>query len=169
MKVIKNIKINIKKLWAQLLLGFLIFILDRVTKFWAVKYLIKVISVFNFFNFIKLDFELVFNYGVSWSLFSSNSLFSKLSLIAVILFILSYLIFYTTRKLCAGKPILGETLVIAGAVSNLIDRLYYGAVIDFIHVSFNLNWDFPIFNLADIGIFIGVCYMLFRECYPEKK
>lgn len=169
MKVIKNIKINIKQLWAQLLLGFLIFILDRVTKFWAVKYLIKIIPVFNFFNFIKLDFELAFNYGVSWGLFSSNSLFSKLSLIAVILFILSFLIFYTGKKLQAKKTILGEILIIAGAVSNLLDRFFYGAVIDFIHVSFNLNWDFPIFNLADIGIFIGVCYMLFRECYPEKK
>jgi signal peptidase II len=153
----------------------LLFILDQVTKIWAVKYLVTIIPVFTFLDFIKLDLELAFNQGVSWGLFSAYNLISRLSLIAVILVILIYLILYTRHKLRAGKIILGESLIIAGAISNLIDRLYYGAVIDFIHVSFkfnylnNLSWDFPIFNLADMGIFIGVCYMLFREYYPEKK
>lgn len=166
--------INIKKLWTQLLLGFLIFILDRITKFWAVKYLAETIPVFSFFNFIKLDFELAFNHGVSWGLFSTNNLLARLGLVIVITAILSFLIFYTGKKLQTKKSILGEILIIAGAVSNLLDRFFYGAVIDFIHVSFNsfnfnnLSWDFPIFNLADVGIFMGVCYLLFREYYPEK-
>ena len=156
--------------WLQFLLALVLFILDRVTKFWALSYLASPMSVFSFFNF-KLNFDLAFNHGVSWGLFSSNSLISKISLITVILVILSYLVFHTVQKLRAGRTILGESLIIAGALSNLCDRLIYGAVIDFIHVSFefnNLSWNFPIFNLADMGIFIGVCMMLFREYYPEK-
>lgn len=166
MKIISSCK-NFNYLLALLLLS-----LDQVTKFWAVKYLVNIMPVFNFLNLIKLDLELAFNQGVSWGLFRAHNLIARLSLIVVISVILIYLIFYTRQRLRSGKTILAESLIIAGAISNLIDRLYYGAVIDFIHVSFkfnNLNWDFPIFNLADVGIFIGVCYMLFREYYPEKK
>lgn len=159
------------------LLALLLFILDRVTKFWAVKYLVNIIPVFTFLDFIKLDLELAFNQGVSWGLFSANGLISSVSLILAILAILIYLIFYTSQKLRANKTILGESLIIVGAVSNLCDRFFYGAVVDFIHISFKFNyfnylnnwgWDFPIFNFADVTIFGGVCYMLFKEYYPEK-
>ena len=75
------------------LLALLLFILDRVTKFWAVKYLVNIIPVFTFLDFLKLDLELAFNQGVSWGLFSANSLVSRVSLILAISVILIYLIF----------------------------------------------------------------------------
>ena len=59
-----------------------------------------------------------------------------------------------------GKNILGEIFVLSGAISNIIDRFYYHGVIDFI----SLHWKkyyWPIFNLADLFIVLGVFLMLF--------
>ncbi len=62
-------------------------------------------------------------------------------------------------------------LVIAGAVGNLIDRIRYGYVVDFIHFHWRDSFDYPTFNVADITITIGVIMLLidgFRKEDPKK-
>jgi signal peptidase II len=57
-------------------------------------------------------------------------------------------------------------LILAGAVGNLLDRVYHGHVVDFVHVHWREVWSFPIFNLADslitVGITVWLALSLFR-------
>ncbi|RXY98178.1 signal peptidase II, partial [Klebsiella pneumoniae] len=63
----------------------------------------------------------------------------------------------------------GLALVLGGALGNLIDRLLHGHVIDFIHVHYADVWNYPIFNIADIGICIGVALIVIDMLFLEKK
>ncbi len=65
---------------------------------------------------------------------------------------------------------LGAALIISGATGNLIDRLYYQAVVDFLDFHHH-NYSFPIFNFADSFIFIGSCLLVLHDFLktPKKK
>ena len=69
------------------------------------------------------------------------------------------------------EPFLNWTLafILGGSVGNLIDRFLYGHVIDFIHVHYANVWHYPVFNLADCGIVIGVALMLIDMLFLENK
>jgi len=59
-----------------------------------------------------------------------------------------------------GASVIAETLIIAGSVSNLIDRAVYGGVVDFVLLSYGtMSW--PVFNIADVAIVMGVGLLLF--------
>ena len=92
-------------------------------------------------------------------------LFSGLAL-AVSLGIMAYL-----RKIPQQAKLLalGLSLVLAGAVGNLIDRVRLGYVIDFLHVHYGDAWHFPIFNMADVAINIGVALILIDAFLLESK
>lgn len=64
---------------------------------------------------------------------------------------------------------IGLALMLGGAVGNLIDRLLHGHVIDFIHVHYADAWHYPIFNIADMGITIGVALIVIDMLFLEKK
>lgn len=61
----------------------------------------------------------------------------------------------------------GLSLVLGGAIGNLIDRVAYGYVIDFIDVYYN-NWHWPAFNIADSAICLGVALLLIDGIHPPK-
>jgi signal peptidase II len=82
------------------------------------------------------------------------------------LFLIIYLI-KAPRK--ATLLSFGLALVLGGAVGNLIDRLLHGHVIDFIHVHNADVWHYPIFNIADMGISIGVALIVIDMLFLEKK
>lgn len=109
----------------------------------------------------KVSFELTFNRGISWGLFNSKSpqLFFVITLLISLVTLV--LIFYAISRLLSGHNILGETFVIAGSISNILDRFLYGGVIDFIVVNLGpITW--PVFNLADVAIVIGVFIMFLQ-------
>lgn len=134
-----------------------VIILDRITKWYALNnwQLREHINQF-------LSFELTFNRGISWGMFhnASNSLFVIVSMIiaAVTIAVAGVAIY----KLRAGECIWGETLIVAGSISNLIDRLLYGGVVDFIHLSYG-QWSWPLFNVADMAIVLGVIIMVWEQ------
>ena len=64
------------------------------------------------------------------------------------------------------RSIVGEVMVVAGAVSNLIDRVLHHAVVDFIELSYK-GWSWPVFNIADCCIVIGVFLLIFKA-YQSK-
>ena len=70
------------------------------------------------------------------------------------------------RRLMSEKAIIrwGVALLLGGAVGNLIDRLRIGGVIDFL--DFRI-W--PVFNIADIGICVGVALLMYALIYDTKK
>ncbi|MGO1399917.1 MAG: signal peptidase II [Moraxellaceae bacterium] len=117
-----------------------------------------------------LNWTLAYNYGAAFSFLADAGgwqkwFFSGLAF-AMSLFLLIYLI-----KAPRNAKLLstGLALVLGGAIGNLIDRLLHGHVIDFIHVHYADAWHYPIFNIADMGICIGVAMIVIDMLFLEKK
>lgn len=144
-----------------------------VKKFPNINFLITSLSIFfidfstkyfllNFYDlenkgkvFITpfMDFVLVYNPGISYGLFGSGGEIQRAVLIVLSLLIIAYLI-YWIRESNSNFISFGICLIIGGALGNMIDRILYGKVIDFIslHV-FDYYW--YVFNIADIAIVSG--------------
>lgn len=145
------------KYYAYCAIALGIFIIDRATKLAALAWCSEHAYKVNSF----LSFDVVFNRGISWSMlnFSSNIGFIVVSLmIAMVTVAVCWHAYYNYAR---GVSIIAETLIIAGSISNLIDRVIYSGVVDFILLSYgNLSW--PVFNVADAAIVMGVGLLLFR-------
>ncbi|MCF7799515.1 signal peptidase II [Candidatus Babeliales bacterium] len=143
---------------------FAIFLVDRLTKLWALKNLvvtkIKLGSVLNL--------RLVFNRGVVWGLFGSSEKLGFIILTAIISFIIIFFSIYTFFEYRKKDNIFFNVLILAGAFSNLLDRFIYASVIDFIDLHIK-SWHWPVFNFADLFIFVGVVGVLGRYWYGNFK
>jgi signal peptidase II len=133
-------------------------VLDQVSKTRVLAYFgetgcaLRRVEVTAFF-----DLVLVCNPGVSFGLFNQsgiNSLVFSLLAAAIIVILLFWLSRVATTFLAVA---LG--LIIGGAIGNVIDRLRFGAVIDFLYFHAG-SWYWPAFNLADAAICLGVAAML---------
>lgn len=98
-----------------------------------------------------IDFCLVHNMGAAWGAFSDMTFFLAALSVVICIVILIYLFLISPDSSVLAAVSLG--LVFAGGIGNLIDRLTNGYVIDFIEFAF---FDFPVFNIADIGVTCGV-------------
>ena len=104
-------------------------------------------------DLLILTIEYIRNYGAAFNILSGSRLF--LSLISIIsTIILMYLIFIREDKRINKY---GLSFIVAGSIGNGVDRIFYGYVIDFIKIKFV---DFPVFNIADIAINIGIFVMI---------
>jgi signal peptidase II len=134
----------------------IIFLSDFFSKQWAFFKCQSPLFINSF-----LTCFVTINRGISWSLFDSeNSLiFSLLTFcIAVVIIMLAFYIFNRWKQ---QSSLGGEICVLAGALANFIDRCLHGGVIDFITINYK-SFIFPIFNIADIAIVVGVFYMLWK-------
>lgn len=114
------------------------------------------IEVTSFFNFV-----MVWNQGISFGLFNKDSTSGPFILmaIAVIICAIFLAIFLKTNNMLQR---LGIIMILAGAIGNLIDRIRFGAVIDFLdfHVA---GYHWPAFNIADSLVCLGVGILLIQE------
>jgi signal peptidase II len=103
------------------------------------------------------NLTLVWNRGVSFGLFAAESLWQKYLLVALALVVVAFLVWWLTRA--AGVVLtLAIGLLIGGAVGNVIDRLTYHAVVDFLDFS---GLGFPwVFNVADAAISVAVAFLV---------
>ncbi len=109
-----------------------------------------------------IQLTLVKNYGVAWSMLNN-----KISFIIIISILAIGYLFYTLTKYKQYKYLnIGLCLMIGGAVGNLIDRVVRGYVVDYFDLIFI---DFPIFNLADCFLVIGVMIMFITIFRMEKN
>ena len=136
------------------LLSNIIFIIDRVTKNYAIVFDGATTPVLP-----GLSFVYVKNRGISWGMLYAHSSWVFLLTAIMISVIIGALGVYTYQRWQLNRAIMGEVFVLTGAISNLIDRIVHAGVIDFIELSF-YGWNFPVFNVADIAIVIGVMMML---------
>jgi signal peptidase II len=138
-------------------------ILDQLTKVWALCFLIipyhtkvwlpKVIAP------LELALEVVINRGISWGMLHSENEANFWLLTLLIIGIVIFLAHHAYMRWKQVHLIIGEVMVLAGAVSNIIDRVHYRGVIDFIMLTWrDVSW--PTFNLADSMIVVGVGIML---------
>lgn len=123
------------------------------------------IIVTSFFNLVY-----VWNKGVSFGIFNSidNSriIFSFIQFSIVV--ILTFWLFYNEKK----HYMIAISLIIGGALGNVIDRLQHGAVADFLDFYIKFNGEFyhwPAFNMADSFVFIGAFILIFDEIIFNKQ
>lgn len=156
--------------WRWNVLFFLIALLvvaaDQLSKIWIRSNLLVGQSLFEA-GFFRITH--VHNTGAAFGLFQGQSfLLTIVALVGITVLLVYTLVIYRKFPLLdnrLGKPVLG--LVLGGAVGNLIDRLRFGYVTDFIDVGL---W--PAFNIADSAITVGVillAYSLLRSARAEKR
>ncbi|MBI1363182.1 MAG: signal peptidase II [Proteobacteria bacterium] len=106
-----------------------------------------------------LEWRLAFNRGVSFSMFAGTDGMTQQYILAGLAALVAAILLVVVRKSHHVCYTTGLAFIAAGALGNAHDRLVYGAVIDFIHVYYD-KWSFPIFNVADSAITIGVGFVL---------
>ena len=123
---------------------------DRVTKIFFSDLLSLGESLPLIRNVIHMT--LVHNTGIAFGLFKNHGIvFIIIPIIAVILLVFN-IFYYRNNKELSRLYIGGFSLILGGAIGNLIDRISYGYVIDFIDLRV---W--PVFNIADSAITVGAC------------
>lgn len=105
--------------------------------------------------------EMVYNRGAAWSIFNNQILF-----LVIVGFVSLYLLVKIRPDSSSKLLNLSYSLLYAGIIGNLIDRLFCGHVRDFLAFQF-FSYQFPIFNLADIWIVIGA-FMLFIIMWKKE-
>lgn len=142
-------------------------VIDQITKIYVVfwmgldsKLSIDVLPPF-------LNFRMAWNKGVNFGLFSNNEQSGPYVLVAISLVITLGVFIWVYRDPPSNLGYLAAGLLIGGALGNVIDRIAYGAVADFLNMSccgFNNPFSF---NVADIAIFIGAIGLAIIP--PNKK
>ena len=113
-------------------------------------------------DLIIFTIDFVRNYGAAFNILSGNRLFLSIISISSTI-ILSYFIFIRENKVINK---FGLSFILAGSIGNGIDRILNGYVIDFIKIKFI---DFPIFNIADIVINVGVFILIISYFRYKNK
>lgn len=142
-------------LW--LLVSFFIVVVDQYAKYLVVQHLTfnQPVAILPFFN---LTFS--HNPGAAFSFLSAAGGWQVWLFITIAIVVSVFLVLWIAR-LKPGEAILGLglSLVLGGAIGNLLDRLIHGYVIDFIQVYYQ-KWAFPDFNIADSAITIGAVFII---------
>ncbi|XBC40878.1 MAG: signal peptidase II [Buchnera aphidicola (Nurudea yanoniella)] len=139
---------------------------DIVSKNWIINNysLFEIKSINSILNFFRIH-----NYGLAFSIFSNiskeNKCFLFLINILTIIIILKIIYSMIHSHIYYNIP---YVLIISGAIGNLISRLYFGFVIDFIDIHFK-NWHSATFNIADISICIGCIFLLYIYFFEKNK
>lgn len=128
---------------------------DQVTKDLAIQNLSESLPITRL-----LSLTLAFNKGISFGMFNKpeqqQAILVGINILVTIGLLVMY--FMTRSKIIA----VGISMIVAGAIGNIIDRIMLGAVVDFI----DLHWQgyhFPIFNVADISICLGCAVFAYGE------
>jgi len=150
-----------------LIIAFLIFITDQVTKN-IVMHSIGLrakgqIELLPFFNLTWAE-----NYGVSMGMLTASSDFQRWALVALTA-IIAIAVAVWMWKETAKWDIIALSMVLGGAAGNIVDRAMYGYVVDFLDLHINGFRPFLIFNVADASISIGVAILLIRALFFAKK
>ena len=108
------------------------------------------------------------NTGAAFSFLAGGGMIQKSFLLVVSILVSIWIVIWTQRTPSIYRQKLtGQFLLLSGAVGNLIDRAQYGFVIDFIDVHFN-SFYWPVFNIADSLIFVGVALLIFERKSTSK-
>ena len=147
--------------------GLTVFVLDQLSKYYVVHILnldwVKSIDVLPPF----LNLRMAWNYGINFGLFSGDNPATRWILIALALAISAAVLFWMRRETEGRWQFIAAGLLIGGAMGNVVDRIIYGAVADFLNMSCCGFTNPYSFNVADISVFLGaIGLILFTD---DKK
>ena len=145
-----------------IIISIFILLIDQVTKALASIYLTLNKSVNIITNFFSLT--LTNNYGAAFGIFKHNNVL--LILVTLIILLVLYKYMYSFKKNRRNNIAFG--LILGGIFGNLIDRILKGYVIDFLDFKI-FNYDYPVFNIADIAIVVGVILLGYAILRKEDK
>ena len=159
----------VNKMFKKHLLNFsiiiFIFLIDRASKLLIISspetYEQYGVSVTSFLNF-----NLIWNEGIAFGLFSFDEKLYYNFLTIIICLITLVIIWLMFRS--KGFEKLGYIMIIGGSLGNIFDRIFYSAVPDFIDIHIN-NFHWFIFNVADIFITIGIIFLICFEIFGKKN
>ena len=169
MNVLKRIDKNLFSLFFQknnlicLSVVIFTFILDRISKIQIIDY-----SLDNNLVYINdfINFELIWNTGIGFGFFKSNSEFIYNLTTTLIGFVLIFIIYLIIKSKLFDKILF--SLILGGALGNFYDRLIYFAVPDFIDVHYE-RFHWFTFNIADIFITIGIILLVIKDLFLQNE
>ena len=142
-----------------------IIVLDQ----WSKNLAIALLGEYERSNLLTfIDFTLIYNKGIAFSLFDFQSGMQTLPLIIITIIAIAFFIFLLIRNKWSNIEEIGILFIIGGAIGNLIDRITQGAVTDFILFYYN-DFYFPAFNFADSFITVGITVLLITELSRKKE
>ena len=157
------LKIQLKKQLHWLWLSVFIILLDQLVKYEAVRSLgyhqpIEILPIFNL--------TLTFNRGSAWG-FLNTAAGWQIGMFSMIAIVVSAILIFALYRLPAKSVVqaAGISLILGGAIGNLIDRFSQAYVVDFLELHYKA-WYFPVFNLADLAITLGASLLIL---YGLKK
>jgi len=138
---------------------------DQVSKQWIVDWLayLDSVAVTRFFNLVH-----VHNYGAAFSLFADQPGWQRIFFVVLAVTVSGFIMFLLRKE--SGNQVfrMALTLILAGAIGNLIDRILWGYVIDFLDFH-AFGWHWPAFNVADIAITCGAALMVLDSFRTRKE
>jgi len=153
-----------KNIW-NLIFILSIFMVDRLSKILIINSA-ETFGELDIFVTSFLNFNLIWNDGIAFGLFSFEKKIYYNFLTVLIVLITLIILWMITRTEKIEK--LAFMMVFGGSLGNIFDRLYYSSVPDFIDIHFN-NFHWFIFNVADIFITVGVLLLIFTEFFKIKN
>ncbi|MCD2345187.1 signal peptidase II [Clostridium guangxiense] len=140
------------------------FLLDRVTKLWAVSSLKdsnEMVIIKGFFSLTYVE-----NKGAAWNIFTGKTIFLIVFTFVILCGVVFYLIKYRSKNKFMTMAL---SIIIAGALGNLVDRTIYKHVVDFILFHYKDVYYFPVFNIADVCVVVGTFLLLICMLRDDKK
>ncbi len=137
-------------------------LLDIVTKYLVVRLLVPLKNSVTVIPHV-LSFTYVENRGAAWGMFADSRWIFMLLSAFLIVFLICFIKFSKIRH-----PLftVAASLVLGGGIGNMIDRVFIGSVVDFIKADFV---DFPVFNIADSCVVVGVVLMAVYIIFFDKR
>ena len=158
-----------KKYLTVVLVALLVVFLDQITKYMVCQLVPIHSSVQILTDFLSIIH--VRNSGIAFGMMKSFGaeyrIFSLAAVVGVTVFLLIFI--FSQVKKSSFLQVISLSMILGGAIGNLFDRFFIGAVIDFIDVQLYAGYHWPAFNVADSAITVGIVLVLICEFSLLRK
>lgn len=151
------------KLFRYYLIALLVIIIDQSSKWLIVKKMTIGESIEIVKGFLYITSHR--NTGAAWGMLAGQMMFFYIITVIVVIIIIYYIHKEARQNLLLGISL---SLILGGAIGNFIDRLVKKEVVDFIN-TYIFSYDFPVFNIADSALVIGVGILMIHMFTEEKR
>jgi signal peptidase II len=143
-----------------------VFVIDQITKLW-ILFWVQLEDTGPWVLAPFLEFVMVWNRGISYGLFQQSTDLGRWLLVAASIVASVWLSFWLRRATRRFEAV-SLALIIGGALGNVVDRIAYGAVADFVHIFWGNSFSWYVFNVADAAIVVGVAGLLYDAFRNDK-